>query len=98
MEGLVVYISGKITGDPDFRRKFADAAKRVRVLGGVPLNPADLPGGMPREKYLPICLAMIDAADAVLLLDDWKTSQGAKIEERYAAYQNKTLIYPRGER
>lgn len=98
MEGQIIYIAGKITGDPDYREKFENAARGVRILGGIPLNPADLPGDMPREKYMPICLAMIDQADAVLFLDNWKNSAGAKIEEGYAKYQNKVLYYQRGER
>jgi hypothetical protein len=29
---------------------------------------------MPGNKYMPLCLAMVDAADAVFLLEGWRES------------------------
>lgn len=54
-----------------------------------------LPDNMPTERYMPICLAMLEASDAVYMLDGWETSRGVAIERRYAEYQNKRLIYQR---
>ena len=93
---MIVYIAGKMTGLPDKgKAKFDAAADDLRQYAGcIVLNPADLPDGMPKEKYMPICLAMIDAADAICPLDDWEDSPGAMIEISYARYQGKNILPP----
>lgn len=90
----VVYIAGKMTGLPDLgRAKFSVAAKALREKGFPVLNPAELPDGMPGNRYMPICLAMIDAADTVYALNNWKDSPGARIEVNYAGYQGKNIVF-----
>lgn len=90
---MIVYIAGKMAGLPDKgRRAFARAEDRLRRAGYVVLNPAILPENMPAEKYMPMCLAMLNAADAIYMLDNWKDSAGATIERRYAEYQGKLVI------
>lgn len=90
----VVYIVGKMTGLPDLgRAKFAAAAKELRDKGFSVLDPAELPVGMPENRYLPICLAMVDVADTVYALNNWKNSNGAKIEIQYATYQGKNIVF-----
>lgn len=96
---MTFYIAGKMSGLPDLgRAKFNAAARFLRSKGHIVLNPAELPDGMPREKYLPICLAMVSAADAVLALSDWEYSEGAKVEVRFARYQGKQLFLFENER
>lgn len=91
---MVVYIAGKMSGLPDLGRgHFNEAAKRLRERGHVVLNPADLPVGMPGDKYMPICLAMVGVADAVYALDNWDMSDGAFLEVHYARYQGKMLMF-----
>ena len=92
--GPVVYIAGKVTGDPEYKEKFRRMEEKLRGIGLAVLNPATLPEDLPRESYMPICLAMLSQADAVLLLPDWKESEGAKIEESLARYQCTPVIYP----
>lgn len=46
---------------------------------------------MPKEKYMPICLAMLEQADAICMLDGWEDSDGANIELAYANYQDKAV-------
>lgn len=90
----VIYIAGKMTGRPDLgRAQFNAAAARLRAEGHIVLNPAELPEGLNPEAYMPICLAMIDAADALYVLAGWSSSRGAQIETQYAAYQGKGLIF-----
>ena len=36
-----------------------------------------------------ICMAMIDSADIVALLDGWELSQGARLEAEYCRYIGK---------
>ena len=91
---MKIYIAGKITGDPEYRKKFADAELRVRGHGeNVVLNPAVLPEGLDGEDYMRICLSMLDSADAIYMLRDWPHSEGATIELYYARYAGKKIMY-----
>lgn len=86
------YLAGKITGDPDYREKFRCVQSRYAPLGPV-LNPAELPEGMSPEDYMQICLTMIDRADVVIFLPDWRGSGGARIEHEYCRYTGKEIRY-----
>lgn len=97
MKSWGVYISGKITGDPDYKQKFKRVEEALQRMGATPINPARLPEGLDRKFYLPVCIQMLITADVVYLLDDWKESEGAKIEEAVARYQGIPVIYPRLE-
>lgn len=92
----VVYIAGKITGEPDLgKEKFDLMEARLRKRGLKVINPTLLPVDLPPESYLPICLQMINQSDAVILLDNWQDSKGANIERLYAKYCGKVIIYPK---
>lgn len=93
---MIVYIAGRMTGLPDLGREhFARAEKLLQSRGHVVLNPASLPTGLIRASYLPICMAMIEAADSILMLDGWEDSPGAQVEKAYAEYQGKRILYER---
>lgn len=86
---MIFYIAGPMTGLPGYNRDaFAQASVLLRQCGHTVLNPAVLPQ-LPEDKYLPICTAMIDAADAIYLLDGWPKSLGARCERLYAKRQGK---------
>jgi len=90
---MVVYIAGKMTGLEDKGRgKFAEAENELKKAFVV-INPSVLPDNMPGDRYMPICFAMIDQADAIVMLDNWKDSPGAKLEKAYAEYQGKAVFY-----
>ena len=89
---MKVYIAGRITGDPRYREKFAEAEAALREVGHIPLNPAVLPEGMEAEDYMRICTAMLDSADAIGLLGDWTDSPGAQLELHYANYVGKKTV------
>lgn len=88
-----IYIAGKITGDPNYKAKFAMAEDFYKKRGYIVLNPAALPDGMQPTDYMRICLAMIDIADAVAFLPDFKQSAGADVEHAYCYYINKSIRY-----
>ena len=93
MNTEVVYIAGKMRGLPDYgRANFDEAARQLSELGYIVLNPAMLPVGMADTAYMPICLAMVDAADCVYMIDGWQESEGARIEYHYAVCQHKRIL------
>lgn len=85
----VVYISGPITGVSNYWGPFEHAEDRIEALGYTALTPTRLPYGMNKAQYMHICFAMIDSADAVLLLDNWSESGGACLEHHYCEYTGK---------
>ena len=91
---MIVYLSGKMYGRPDRGKKqFDEAEERLKQMGHIVLNPANLPQGMPEDCYMPICLAMVDAADAIYLLNGFNDSPGARLESEYAGYMRKKIVY-----
>lgn len=91
---MKVYISGPMTGLPDMgRNSFAAAEKKLRDAGHVVLNPGVLPVGLDPADYMPICLAMLQAADAIYMLAGFMDSLGAVLELRYAQYQGIGVYY-----
>lgn len=90
---MKIYIAGKITGDERYYEKFRAVHNRLELLGHVVLNPAELPEGLRRAEYMRVCFAMIDCAEAVLLLRGWMDSPGARIEAAYANYVGKEVHY-----
>ncbi len=85
----VIYISGPITGVPKYYEAFEAMEDELSALGYIPLSPARLPTGMTPEQYMRICFAMIDSADAVIFLEGWENSVGARLERDYCFYITK---------
>lgn len=79
-----IYISGRINGDREYFRKFADAEAQLRGLGWRVLNPARLDPRMDIRRIMGIDLAQVLSADAVYAMPDWHDSQGAEIEVKLA--------------
>lgn len=91
---MKVYIAGKISGDPNYRKKFQAVETDLKSMGHAVMNPAVLPDGFEYEDYISICVAMINACDMVYLLDDWEYSRGAKFEKHYAEVTGKKINRP----
>lgn len=54
---MKVYLAGKITGDPNYREKFAAAAKKLEERAGVTvISPAVTPEGLKKADYMRIAL------------------------------------------
>ena len=92
-----VYLSGPMTGKPDFNRAdFAEATTRLRDLGFEVVNPHELrePVLKPNDpdynwrQYLArdISLLITGNFDGVVVLPGWKDSRGAVLELHVAQY------------
>lgn len=90
----VVYIAGPITGVEEYWKPFEKAEKDLTALGYIALSPAKQPQGMTNAQYMRICFAMIDCADAVLVLDG-AYSEGVQLEWNYCQYTGKPIIRQR---
>ena len=77
---LKVYLSGKITGDSNYKEKFASMTEELLSYGYTVFNPAVLPDGFEYEDYMSLDLKILSKCDAIFLLRDWKNSPGAKRE------------------
>lgn len=77
---MKIFISGKITGDPDYREKFAQAEREIINKGHLAMNPAILPAGFSHAEYMKITLAMQSVCDATYMMPGWEESEGAKAE------------------
>lgn len=91
---MKIYLSGAMASCADtYRQAFYKAQLELEREGHIIINPARLPTGLEHEKYMPICLSMIDGADAIYLFNNWQNSKGALLEKAYAEYQGKDVIY-----
>lgn len=81
---MKIYLSGKITGDSNYKTKFNDMAERLTKLGYAVYNPSVLPDGFEYEDYMKIDITALSTCDAIFLLDDWKQSPGAIREKEEA--------------
>lgn len=86
-----IYISGKITGTNDYVERFEKAEKRILEASESDvfiLNPvrvsAQLPKCMTYDEYIEFGFAMLNMADAIYMMRDWKSSPGACMEYGYA--------------
>lgn len=78
-----IYIAGPMTGLPEFNYPaFHAAAQRLREMGFHVENPAENPeppcGSW--KGYMRMALRQLLTCDAVVLLDSWEKSRGARIE------------------
>ena len=96
-QNKVIFISGKVTGDPYYRGKFRLTETKLKAKGYVVLNPAYLPEGLNTDKSMAICLNMLSYADCVYMLSNWEESRGATIEHEFASYSGKEIIYESDE-
>lgn len=87
-----LYLSGAITNNPEYKKQFTRKYKELEEKYIV-LSPLFINANLEWKEYMHIDLAMIDVCDVVYMMKGWKDSRGAKIEEVYAQFKDKEIIY-----
>lgn len=87
---MKVYISGPMTGIPEFNYPaFEDAAQRLRALGYDVVSPHEInpPDGIDHtwEWYLRRDIAGLVECDGIVVLPGWENSRGARVETDLAS-------------
>lgn len=92
---MKVYISGPITNEPNYRKKFRRAALWLAVGGHEPVSPVDMLSGIhfDYEQYMAIDLAAVRQCDGVYMLKGWESSEGAKREKECADAYHIPVFY-----
>lgn len=92
---MVVYISGPITGHPDYKERFNEAAEILERRGYGVINPASmdlvLHKNATHSDFMRISFELLDMADAILMLPGWRNSCGASQEYGYAVAKKKII-------
>ena len=94
---MIIYISGAITNDFNYKEKFKKAEEKLLKMGHAVLNPTVVPPMFSHEEHLHIDYAMIDICDGLYMLPDWRESKGANMEYDYAVRKGKKIFYEKSE-
>ena len=90
-----IYISGKITDNPNYKADFEAAELALKIAGFQPVNPAEehLPDGATWADYMRHDLKLLCDCDAIYMLNGWRESAGARIEHKLARDLGMEIIY-----
>lgn len=90
------YISGPISGTKNYHERFRSAAQRLKRLGIDYVNPAEIQKAMPEashDEYLRVCLRLLTACQALVLLPGAEDSAGSRKEWREAKALGMPIFY-----
>ena len=92
---MKVYISGRITNQPDFQQRFSEAEQQLISQGHEVVNPVNLPHDHDKRwhSYMKECLKSMLDCDAIYMLSNWMQSEGAIIERAIADSLNFKIIH-----
>ena len=95
----IVYISGPMTGLPDFNfPAFSATAETLRPLCLSVENPADngAEPGQTWEYYMRLAIAQLVRCNTIYMLNGWENSRGAVVEKQLAKTLGMTIVYEQG--
>ena len=94
--GKIVYLSGKIAGNANYKMDFARAEEFLKKMGYIVINPANLDEiskDLSYVQYLNICYKLLDISDIIFMVSGWQSSKGANAELTYAKSLGKKTMY-----
>ena len=95
-EHEVAYISGAISNDPEYKEKFNSAQMVLEHLGYLVLTPVMIPPILTYSEHMALDLVMVQVADCIVLLPDYKESKGAMRELHRANLYNSRIVFFKG--
>jgi hypothetical protein len=84
-----VYIAGRVTGLPyeEAKAKFERAEEALRASNFNPVNPLKHVNSLASNRdAMKVCMPLLMDCNAILLLNDYEFSEGAKVELACAQY------------
>lgn len=94
--GKIVYLSGKIEDNPNYKSEFACAELFLVRMGYIVVNPArldEVSNSLSHEQYMQICYRLVDISDIIFMVSGWQKSKGANAELSYAKSLGKKVMY-----
>ena len=93
-----IFISGPMTGVPDYIVKFTEAKLELVAAGYTDIiNPAIVNNSLiPILSYselIEMCYKELDFCDQIYMLHGWENSKGANIELAYAKSKNMEVLF-----
>ncbi|MBX9609716.1 MAG: DUF4406 domain-containing protein [Gammaproteobacteria bacterium] len=85
---FTLYLSGPMTRLADYNHPmFHRVAELLRDAGFTVINPAEnpAPADPTWENWMRIAIVQVVQADGLAMLDGWRDSRGARLEERVAS-------------
>lgn len=80
---MKIYIAGAISKNPDYKKQFEEAEKRLIKQGHAVINPVKNLG-FDYKEYIDMGLCELMRCEAIYLLKGWEISKGATLEMMYA--------------
>ena len=80
---MKIYIAGAISSNPDYKKHFEEAEKRLIEQGHAVINPVKNLG-FDYKEYIDMGLCELMRCEAIYLLKGWEESNGATLEMMYA--------------
>lgn len=90
---MKVYISGSISNNPNYKKQFKAAEKKLKKQGHQVFNPTCIPNIFNWFEFMKIDLAALECCDSIYMLKGWQLSKGANCELQKAVLLNKVVIY-----
>ena len=96
-KGKIVYLSGAITGNENYKHDFSVAETYLTQMGYIVVSPAKLDElsneKLSYEQYMRVCYSLIDICDIIFMVSGWQKSKGANAELSYAKSLGKEVKY-----